>query len=396
MGRRLGGGGDLPLRRHRHPLRGLLHRHPPAHGVGVAPHGLCLRLRADRRHRPLPAHAGLEGLLPDGLGRQRAADRTPGAELLRGALRPLAALRPGLLLARRAGQGRRPGEPAELHRAVRRAHGGGRAGLRGAVAAHRALGRLGPHLRHHRRAQPAHQPTHVPAQPGARRGLLLGGPHPVGRRLPDGRGPGRDGGPREGGRLPPAALRRHGDRDHPARAGRRLRGAGRPPRRRALRGAVRHDRAHPALRGGGAGAGPPPGRAGQGLGHRHDLHVRRRDRRGVVARARPADPQHRHEVRPHHRHAAARRPRRRGLARHRRADREAGPARHGRDAGRLGRPGRRAPSDHAPGEVLREGRPPARDRHQPAVVRPQRRPGRHAAARAAGAGHAAATGTRRT
>ena len=31
-------------------------------------------------------------------------------------------------------------------------------------------------------------------------------------------------------------------------------------------------------------ARPPPGRAGQGLGHRHDLHVRRRDRRRVVAR----------------------------------------------------------------------------------------------------------------
>ena len=49
----------------------------------------------------------------------------------------------------------------------------------------------------------------------------------------------------------------------------------------------------PALRRRGAGARPPPGRAGQGLGHRHDLHVRRRDRRRVVARARPPDPQHR-------------------------------------------------------------------------------------------------------
>ena len=64
----------------RHPRRGLLHRHPPADGVGLAAHGIGLRLRADRRHRPLPAHAGLEALLPDGLGRQRAADRAPGAE----------------------------------------------------------------------------------------------------------------------------------------------------------------------------------------------------------------------------------------------------------------------------------------------------------------------------
>ena len=127
------------------------------------------------------------------------------------------------------------------------------------------------------------EPAHVPAQPGPWRGLHRGGAHAVGRRLPDGGGPGRDGGPRAAGRLPPAALRRHRDRDHPTRAGRRLRGAGRPPRRRALRDPLRHECAHAALRGRGAGARPPPRRAGQGHGHRDDLHLRRRDRRGVVA-----------------------------------------------------------------------------------------------------------------
>ena len=35
---------------------------------------------------------------------------------------------------------------------------------------------------------------------------------------------------------------------------------------------------------------------------------------------------------------------------------------------RVGRSGRRAAADHARGEVLREGRPAARDRHEPAVV----------------------------
>ena len=60
---------------------------------------------------------------------------------------------------------------------------------------------------------------------------------------------------------------------------------------------------------------------------------------------------------PHRRDAAARRARRRGLARHRRPDGEAGAAGHGRDAGRVGGHGRRAPAHHAPGEVLREGRP---------------------------------------
>ena len=97
-----------------------------------------------------------------------------------------------------------------------------------------------------------------------------------------------------------------------------------------------------------------------------------------------------------HRVAPGRRARRGGLAGHRRAHREAGPARHGRDAGGVGGPDRRAPADQAPGQVLREGRPPARDRHQPAVVHPQRRPRRAAAARAAGRGPRSSTGTRRT
>ena len=55
--------------------------------------------------------------------------------------------------------------------------------------------------------QPPHQPAHVPAQPGPRRGLHVGGAHVVGRRLPDGGGPGRNGGPRAEGRVSPPALR---------------------------------------------------------------------------------------------------------------------------------------------------------------------------------------------
>ena len=272
----------------------------------------------------------------------------------------------------------------------------GRAGLRGPVATGRAVGRLGAHLRHHRRQKPAHQPAHVPAQPGPGRGLHVRGADAVGRGLPDGGGPGRDGGPRAGRRLPPPALRRHRDRDDAARTGGRLRGPGRPPRRRALRGPLRLDGAHAALRGRGAGPGPPPGRAGQGIGHRHDLHLRRRDRRRVVARARSADAEHRDAVGPDHRDAAAGRSRQRALARHRRPEREAGAAGHGRAAGRLGRPGRRPTADQAPGEVLRAGKPPPRDRHEPAVVHPQRRPRRVTAARACSSGERSSTGTRPT
>ena len=54
-------------------------------------------------HRALPADARARGVLPDGLGRQRPADRAPGAELLRRAVRPVAAVRPGLRAAGEAG-----------------------------------------------------------------------------------------------------------------------------------------------------------------------------------------------------------------------------------------------------------------------------------------------------
>ncbi len=68
------------------------------------------------------------------------------------------------------------------------------------------------------------------------------------------------------------------------------------------------------------------GRARQGLGHRHDLHLRRHHRRHLVARAQPADPLDHRAQRPHRRDAAARSARRRRLARHRRPDGQAGPA----------------------------------------------------------------------
>ena len=89
-------------------------------------------------------------------------------------------------------------------------------------------------------------------------------------------------------RLPPAALRpgrrpRRRDRDHPSRAAGRLRGPGGPPRRPPLPPAVRHHRHHPRLRGGGARPAAPPGRARQGIGHRHGVHLRRHRRHRVVA-----------------------------------------------------------------------------------------------------------------
>ena len=60
------------------------------------------------------------------------------------------------------------------------------------------------------------------------------------------------------------------------------------PDDRALQAAVRHHRAHTAVRGRGAGARPSPRRSREGHRHRDDLHVRRHHRRHVVARAEPA------------------------------------------------------------------------------------------------------------
>ena len=74
-------------------------------------------------------------------------------------------------------------------------------------------------------------------------------------------------------------------RDDPTRADRQRGGADRPPRRRALPAAVRDHRDLAGLRRRDPGGRPPPRRDGQGRRHRDVLHLRRPDRRAVVARA---------------------------------------------------------------------------------------------------------------
>ncbi len=97
-------------------------------------------------------------------------------------------------------------QPAQLHRAVRAARGAGRGGLRVAVAHPRPVGRLEAALHDHRDLGADRQPARVPAQLRPRRGLPPGGPDPVGRHVPDRRGPGRARGPRVRRRLPPGRL----------------------------------------------------------------------------------------------------------------------------------------------------------------------------------------------
>ncbi len=117
----------------------------------------------------------------------------------------------------------------------------------------------------------------------------------MGRRLPDRRGAGGDRGPRAGRRLPPDRVRARGrggidrDRDVPAGADPRVRRARRAPRRRAVRGSRGHAGVHAAV----PGSGPDRGARARGPGERNgrgdDLHLRGRDRRGLVEGARAPD-----------------------------------------------------------------------------------------------------------
>ena len=247
----------------------------------------------------------------------------------------------------------------------------------------------------------------VPAHARPGRGVPGRGADAVGRRLPHRGRAGRARGPRDARRLPhdplPAGRRRgrHRHRDHPARADPRVRRAGRAPRRRALPPLFGTEVLTPLFGVRVPVRRPPPRRPREGDRHRDDLHVRRPHRRHLVARARPARAADRRLGRP----PARRRPRMDVATRPRptRATSElAGKtikqARERivellRETGDLAR---RARADHAPGEVLREGRPPARDRHHPPVVHPQRRSRRRPARRAARARSRAALAPRRT
>ena len=73
--------------------RGLRHRHAAADRQRIAARRPRVFVHPHRPRRALPADARQGGVLSDGLGRQRPADRTPRPELLRRAVRPVAAVR---------------------------------------------------------------------------------------------------------------------------------------------------------------------------------------------------------------------------------------------------------------------------------------------------------------
>ena len=255
-----------------HPPAGVLDRHAAPDGVRLAPHRARVLLHPHRHGRPLPPDARQGGLLSDGLGRQRPADRAPGPELLRSPLRSRAPLRPGLRAAGATAQGAALDLAPQLRRALPTPDRGGRAGLRAPLAHARALGRLVPHLRDHLRPQAAAGlPARLPPDGPPGRARPAHRPHPLGRRLPDRGVAGRAGGPRTAGCLPPARASRGPEA--------RVRSRSRPPGRSCsppaspsspTRTTTRYAPlfgtrgAHPAVSGAGPGRGPPARRAREG------------------------------------------------------------------------------------------------------------------------------------
>ena len=286
-----------------------------------------------------------------------------------------------------------------------RADGDRRGGLRGPVPPPRPVRRLDAAL-HDRSATSAagRQPARVPPQPRPRRGLQRRGADGVGRRRPHRRRPGRDRGPRACP-APTTCIAFHGagrrrrDRHDPARADRQLRARSSPTPttsatsrcsaptvRTPLFGVEVPVVAHPL-------AQPDKG-TGIAMvctfGDTTDVTWWRE--------LRAADAQRHRARRPHRR-----RRRRRGsptdaaaaaYARARRADRQAGPDARSSSCSResgelLGEP---QPITH-PVKFYERGTPPARDRHQPPVVHPQRRPRRRTCARRSSPAARSWTGT---
>src|SRR5690606_18344228 len=187
VGRLMGGRRRLSLRSLANARRRLRHRHAAAHRQRLAARRTRLLVHPHRYHRALHADAREGSVLPHGVGRQRPADRAPCAELLRRALRSVAAVRPVVRAAREAGQAAGRSLAPELHRTLRATDRRGREGLRRAVEAPRALGRLAADLRDDWQGRTARLAGLVPPLARTRRGLSARSADAVGRRFPHGR-----------------------------------------------------------------------------------------------------------------------------------------------------------------------------------------------------------------
>ena len=142
VARPVGGRRHLPLRSHEDPRRDLRDRHAAADGVRRAAHRALRVVLAQRPHGPVLADARQRGLLPDGVGRQRAQRRAPRAADARRAVRSVAALRPRLHAGRPAAEAADPGVAAQLHADLRRRRRDARGEVLRAVVVDGSVGRL--------------------------------------------------------------------------------------------------------------------------------------------------------------------------------------------------------------------------------------------------------------
>ena len=377
----------LPLRPHEDPRRDLLHRHAAADGLGPPAPRPRLQLHPHRPRRPLPAHARPRGLLPDGLGRQRPQRRAPRPARHRHDRRPDAPLRPRLPPAgrrptRRRGRSRSAGRTSSS--CARRSSRSSRRSTRscGRPSGSRSTGTTPTRASARRRRAPASAGSCASSS----RGLAYRSESPTlwdvdmrtavaQAELEDREIPGTyhrllfagpDGEP----------LR---DRHDPARAAAGLRRRRRPSRATSATSTCSASgRRRRCFGADGPDPSPRAGRPREGHRPRHGLHLRRHDRRHVVARAAAADARHRPARRP----AApgcARRRRRRRVRRARRQDRQAGADAHRRAA--RARPGgvegEPKPITH-PVKFWENGTRPLEIVTQPAVVHPLPAQGRAA------------------
>ena len=385
--------GTYRFDRSRDTRRNFLDRHAAADRQRVAAHGFGVRLRADRRARPLPAHARPRGLLPDGLGRQRARRPSAGCRTSTAC----AAIRTCRTTRRSSRRRSRPRTRSRSRGPTSSscARGSSREDEQAFEELWRGLGlSVDWTLTYTTIGTSARRTSQRAFLRNLARGEAYQADAPtlwdVDMRTAVAQAELED---RE---MPGAyhALRFHRhdgagdvvDRHDAARAARRVRRGGRASRRRALPAAVRHRgdrRRSTACRFPCVAHRLADPEKGTGIAMIctfgditdvmwwRELQLPTRAIIGVDGRMQAEPPDG---------HRRRRRERVRG---DRGQEREAGAEDRRRAAARVGRARRRAAADHAPGEVLRARRPPARDRHVAAVVLPQRRPRSRAARRAA-------------
>ena len=297
-GTRPGSGRRLPLGPVAPARRDVRRRHAAADGLGLAARRPRVHLHAHRRPRALPAHARPQRLLPDGLGRQRPPHRAARAELLPRALRSAAALRAGAR-ARRAGDAKRTKEPPRQRLARRTSSSSATSVTREDEQAFKQLWR-GSGSRVDWRRSTRRSTTAAAASRSSRSSTCSSKGHvysargadDVGRRLPDRGRAGRGRGPRRGrGAFHDIEFGGRGRRRAFVIATTRPEllaacvGVTAHPRRRALQAPLRQARRDAALPRAGADLPERAGRSREGHRHPDGLHVRRRDRRALVARA---------------------------------------------------------------------------------------------------------------